>query len=417
MKIALLGHGKEGQAVEKCLKQHHKNVECDIFENFTYDEIKSKDFSEYDFVFRSPSVPPLHLKNETSVTKYFFDHCPCKIIGVTGTKGKGTTCSFIKAILDAMGQKAYLVGNIGKPSIDILDDLQASDVVVYEMSSFQLWDLQKSPQTAVVLRIEPDHLNVHKDFDDYVDAKSHIASFQSKDDNLIYFKDNPSSVKIADKSPAKKFPYPLDNPSEQLKKLLGSLQVPGKHNQENAEAALITCSAFLGIPLEEFIAQNYTKLESALQSFKGLPHHLEFVRTLNDVDYYDDSFSASSPSLEVAIKAFPNQKVILIAGGKDRGLDLKPHKQAIFTASNLEKALLIGETRFNLSADENSEKYLLFENFEDAVTTAKTIAEDLAKTEKAHPVVLLSPGAASFDMFKDFYERGDKFQQIVRSFK
>ena len=113
MKIALLGYGKEGKSTEAYFKKHFEDLKCDIFENFTYDEIKQNDYSSYDMIFRSPSVPPLHLPNETSVTKYFFDHCPCPIIGVTATKGKGTTCSFIKSLLDAINEDAYLVGNIG----------------------------------------------------------------------------------------------------------------------------------------------------------------------------------------------------------------------------------------------------------------------------------------------------------------
>ncbi len=418
MKIALLGYGKEGQATEEYFKSHYDNTECDVFENFTPDEIKEKDFSSYDFVFRSPSVPPLHLNNETSVTKYFFDHCPCPIIGVTGTKGKGTTCSLIEAILKSLNKSVHLAGNIGIPSIEILDQLQKSDVVVYEMSSFQLWDLKKSPKIAVVLRIEPDHLNVHKDFDDYVDAKSHIAEYQTTEDSIIYFKNNPNSVKIAEKSPAEhRFPYPGDQDSAELTNLLDSLKVPGEHNRENAKAALLAVAAFLNISPDELIKEHSSKIKTALESFRGLPHHLEFVRSLNNVDYYDDSFSASSPSLEVAIKAFPGQRIVLIAGGKDRGLDLTPHKNAIFNSDDIEKALLIGETRHDLSADQNSEKFILKDTLEDAVTTAREIAEKAAKTSDKPAIVLLSPGAASFDMFKDFYDRGDQFKKYVMELK
>ena len=182
MKIALLGYGKEGKSVETYFKKHFADLECDIFENFTYDEIAQKDYSSYDIIFRSPSVPPLHLKNESSITKYFFDNCPCEIIGVTATKGKGTTCSFIKALLDADNQDAHLVGNIGNPALDILDDLTPDSIVVYEMSSFQLWDLEKSPHIAIIGHLEPDHLNVHKDYADYLSAKGNIAKYQSADD-------------------------------------------------------------------------------------------------------------------------------------------------------------------------------------------------------------------------------------------
>lgn len=411
MKMLLLGYGKEGKAIENYFKSKDKNIIFDILENFSAEDLKQRDYSQYDIIFRSPSVPPLHLKNEFSATRYFFDHCPCPIIGVTGTKGKGTTCSFIHAILKALGEDSHLVGNIGFPAINVLDSLKSTSVVVFEMSSFQLWDLEKSPHIAVVLRIEADHLNVHHGYDDYVNAKSHIAEYQTSDDSVIYFKDNQDSIRIADKSSGKHFSYPLDQKSEKLKELLDSLKVPGEHNKEDAEAALIAVSAYYNLPLDEFITQNFEKLKTGLQSFRGLPHHIEFVKTVNNVDYYDDSFSASYPSLEVAIKAFESKNVFLIAGGKDRGLDLTPIKQAIYSAPNLEKAILIGETKEKLAKDEDSEKYILEDTLENAVKTAKNLAE---KSKNA--VVLLSPGAASFDMFKDFYERGDKFQEIVKGF-
>lgn len=417
MKIALLGYGKEGQAAEKYFKTHF-NAECDIFENFTYDEIRQRDYSSFDYILRSPSVPPLNLPNESSLTKYFFSHCPCPIIGVTGTKGKGTTCSLIKSVLDALGKDTYLVGNIGTPSIEILDSLKPTSVVVYEMSSFQLWDLKKSPHIAVVLRIEPDHLNVHRDFSDYVNAKSHIAEYQTSKDSIVYFKNNPHSVEIAAKSPAKhRFPYPSEYNPPKLAELLNSLKVPGAHNKENAKAALLAVAAFLNISLDELIDSHFSKIQTAFSNFQGLPHHLEFIRNLNNVDYYDDSFSASSPSLEVAIKSFPGQKIILISGGKDRGLDLTPHKNAIFNSDNIEKAILIGETRYNLSADQDRKKFILKDTLKDAVITARKIAEAAAKTSDKPAVVLLSPGAASFDMFKDFYDRGEKFQKYVKELK
>ena len=407
MKILLLGYGKEGQALENYYKSHEKNITIDILEDFTVEELQQRDYSSYDIIYRSPSVPPMHLKNESSATKLFFDSCSCPIIGVTGTKGKGTTCSFIKAILDAVKKDAYLVGNIGIPAINVLDKLQPTSVVVFEMSSFQLWDLQKSPHVAVVLRIEADHLNVHHGYDDYVNAKGHIAEFQKPEDFLIAFKDNQDSLKIAEKSCGQKFYYP-GKKSEKFQELLNSIKIPGNHNKENAEAALIAVAAFLEISVEKLIDQNFEQIKSAFENFKGLPHHLEFVRNINGVDYYDDSFSASYPSLEVALKAFATKNVFLIAGGKDRGLDLTPIKKAIFGAPNLKKAILIGETRHKLAEDEDSNKFILANTLEEAVKTAR----DLAKNTE-NSVVLLSPGAASFDMFKDFYDRGDQFKKLV----
>jgi UDP-N-acetylmuramoylalanine--D-glutamate ligase len=409
MKIALLGYGKEGQAAEKYFGS---TAEITIFQDFTREEIEKKDFSDFDLVLRSPSVPPLHLENESSLTRYFFDHCPCPIIGVTATKGKGTICSLTKAILDALGEKVYLVGNIGVPSIDVLDELTPTDVVIYEMSSFQLWDMTKSPHIAVVGTIEPDHLNVHKDYDDYLNAKANICRHQTENDYLVYYNKNADSLKIVSNSslndPSHKIEYPFYIP-EDIKE---SVAIPGDHNIENAMAAIAAAASYKNLTPEKFIAQNEDAIRAGLSSFHGLPHHLEFVRTLNNVDYYDDSFSASSPSLDVAMKAFPNRKVVLIAGGKDRGLDLTPHKNAIFKAPNLYKAILIGETKEALAKGEDENKFIIKDDYKDAILTAKALAESLNE----HAVVLLSPGAASFDMFKDFYDRGEQFKKIVEEF-
>ena len=175
MKIGILGYGKEGKSAEKYFKT--KTNEIEIIDNFTTEELQQKDFSQFDLILRSPSVHPQ--SNFSSMTKYFFDHCPCPIIGVTGTKGKGTTCSIITDLLKNLDKNVYLIGNIGNPALDILDQLGTNDIVVYEMSSFQLWDLHKSPHIAVILGIEPDHLNVHDNYTDYINAKANIAKHQS----------------------------------------------------------------------------------------------------------------------------------------------------------------------------------------------------------------------------------------------
>lgn len=404
MKIAILGYGKEGHSLEKYFKA--KGDEIEILDNFEVSELSSMDFSGYDLVFRSPSVHPSD--NFTSMTRYFFEHKKAPVIGVTGTKGKGTTCSLIAEILKVLGKRVSLVGNIGNPSLDFLDT--DVDVFVYEMSSFQLWDLERSPEVAVVLRIEPDHLNVHDSFEDYVNAKGHIAEFQKPEDVLVYFKDNQWSCEISEKSQAAlKFPYPEDEKPAGMGELFDALVIPGAHNRENAEAALLAVAGFLKMPVADLVTNYAEQIKAAFGNFKGLPHHIEFVRTLNGVDYYDDSFSASEPSLEVAVKAFSDRPVFLIAGGKDRGLNLAPIRKAIFEPNNMKKVFLMGETRFGLTEGADASRYEIVESLGDAVSKAKEEAEKCPNS-----VVLLSPGAASFDMFKDFYDRGDQFKALVK---
>lgn len=407
MKIALLGYGKEGQASEEYFSK--RGAEFKIYDHFTDEEIAKEDFSEFDLVLRSPSVRPL--PGVSSMTKYFFDHCPCPIIGVTGTKGKGTTCCLTTAILKATGQSVYLVGNIGIPSISILDDLKSDDVVVYEMSSFQLWDLTKSPHIAVLVRVEQDHLDRHYDINDYWNAKGHIAKYQTADDYCIYYKYNENSKRLAALSKGTKIAYPVE--SEKITALVNDLGVPGDHNKENAKAAIVAAASFYKMSVDDFVDKHFDKIHDAFVNFHSLPHRIEFVRELNNVKYYDDNYSATYPSLDVAVKVFKDFPTILIAGGKDRGLDLTPNKKVIFESTNIKKAILIGETREKLAAGEDESKYEFTDTLDAAVARAQVLAESFGEPA----IVLMSPGAASFDMFKNFSERGDLFHKYVEELK
>ena len=405
MKIALLGYGKEGQSAEKYFKNKF-NATFDIFQDFTAEEIRGKDFSSYDLVLRSPSVPPLNLPNESSLTRYFFDHCPCPIIGVTATKGKGTTCSFIKSLLDSDGSDAYLVGNIGTPAIEVLDSLSPNSVVVYEMSSFQLWDLTKSPHVAVIGQLEPDHLNVHKDYADYLSAKSHITAYQTNQDFLVYYSKNPETVKIANTSKAKKVPYPFEAPDS----IKQAVKLPGSHNLENALAAISAVASFKNLSPEEYIKNNLSQIEQGLSGFKGLPHRLEFVRELSGVKYYDDNFSTNISSTEVAIKAFPNDNLVLIVGGRDK-TDYKdlPEIYELLKSENIKKIILLGESGHELAKRFNDERFYVAESLKEAVDAASIAAKNLAPS-----VVIMSPSAASFDMFKNVYDRGSQYQELLK---
>lgn len=414
MKIALLGYGKEGQAIEQYFKKHHKDLTCDIFQDFTPEEIKQRDYSQYDIIFRSPSVPPLHLKNESSVTKYFFNHCPCPIIGVTATKGKGTTCSFIKSLLDAHQEDAYLVGNIGEPAINSLDKLTKDSVVVYEMSSFQLWDLDKSPHIAVIGQLEPDHLNVHESYDDYLTAKSNIASHQSANDYCIYYSKNPDSVKLAETSRAHKIPYPFTIPDD----IKSAITLPGEHNINNAIAAIGVVASFYNISPDEYLSEKKSEIIKGLGSFHGLPHRLEFLRELNGVKYYDDNFSTTPSSTRVAVNAFPDDNVVIIIGGRDKtnNADL-PEIYEILNSKNIKHIVLIGESGHALADKYREDSRLeLVDSLESAINAARKSAEPLATPNKP-AIFLMSPSAASFDMFKNVYDRGAQFQSLVKSLR
>ena len=409
MKILLLGYGKEGHSAERYFKNQHATI--DILENFTPADISKGDYSSYDIFFRSPSVPPLHLPNESSLTKYFFDHCPCPIIGVTATKGKGTTCSFIKSLLDAHGEDAYLVGNIGVPAIDVLDNLTANSVVVYEMSSFQLWDLTKSPHIAVIGQLEPDHLNVHKDYEDYLSAKGNICRYQSASDYCIYYQENPDSVRLASNSPAHKIPYPFAVPAD----ITSAITLPGTHNQMNAIAAIAAVASHKNISPDEYLQKFPEIIKQGLNSFHGLPHRLEFLRELNGVKYYDDNFSTNPSSTRVAVGSFPDNPTVIIVGGRDKtnNEDL-PEIYKILQMPNIHDIILLGESGRALADKYQDSRFHLVTSLEEAVEKARTLAEPLA-TDTTNSIILMSPSAASFDMFKDVYDRGAKFQACVKN--
>ncbi|MBQ3261340.1 UDP-N-acetylmuramoyl-L-alanine--D-glutamate ligase [Candidatus Saccharibacteria bacterium] len=458
MNILILGYGIEGKSVENYFKHQTtlKPTAIDILDHFQKEELLFKDFSNYDLIFRTPSIPPKFIpapeEKITSVTKYFFDNCPCPIIGVTGTKGKGTTCTIIKDILTEISvhkqasPNVYLLGNIGTPALDILPKLKKTDIVIYELSSFQLWDLKKSPSISVVLRLEPDHLDVHESFSEYLQAKQNIVNFQTKSDYCIFFGPNKNTQNLVQETPAKKLPYPCktvllnaDETSEKtsiLSAILSHLQVPGNHNREDAEAALLASYAYskkyqsFSGNFSSFLKAFQPELSSALKNFRALPHHIEFVRELNSVKYYDDSFSTVLPSLEAALNAFPSSPIVLIAGGKDKGFDLAPAKQLIFSRHNLIKAVLIGEIAPKLAQGEDPQKYVhCGTDFELAIKTAQRLAESYLNTAEANsdtclidakpkitpPVVLLSPCASSFDMFQSYKQRGDIFKKIVNN--
>lgn len=407
MKIALLGYGKEGKSVEKYFREYSDDVECDVFENFTYDEIKQRDYSSYDIIFRSPSVPPLGLENESSITKYFFEHCSCPIIGVTATKGKGTTCSFIRALLAAMGEDVCLVGNIGTPAIEVLDDLKPSSVVVYELSSFQLWDVTQSPHVAVIGQLEPDHLNVHRDYAEYLAAKANITKYQTAEDYLVYYAKNSESVKIAEATAAQRVAYPFVIPAE----VEQAIALPGVHNIENGMAAIAAVASYLNISPDEYLAKYQDKIIEGLGSFHGLPHRLEFVRELNGVRYFDDNFSTNPSSMRVAMRAFPNDNVVAIVGGRDKtnNQDLAEIYE-ILKADNIKRVVLIGESGHELARRYHDPKFRVANSLAAAITAARLEAEALGSA-----VVVMSPAAASFDMFDNVYDRGAKYQEAIKN--
>lgn len=436
---ALIGFGMEAKSAYEFLKKQNPNAIFDIYDQNKNAKIELpagvnffggvSDFSniEADLIVRTPAVRPDRLPQNvkiTSVTNLFFEHCPAPIIGVTGTKGKGTTSSFIASILRASGKRTYLVGNIGTAALKVLSEVTPQDAVVYEMSSFQLWDLKKSPHVGVALMIEPDHLDVHVDFDEYLTAKSQIFASQTMQDYCIFNNKNRFSKQIAsvscEKNPQNSLSYgdELSNcfvrdgwfifrsfeGVEQKICSTDAVKLPGKHNLDNV------CAAILAVKSFDKNIEN-SAIEEGLSDFTGLPHRLKFVREVEGVRFYDDSISTTPGSAIAAIQAFDAPKVLLL-GGSDKGADLTPLFDEILTSKSVKKVVIFGAQSQKLARELEFRGFKNFinfgenPNFEDVVRGAFTSAE-------AGDVVILSPAHASFDMFLSYTDRGEKFVSIV----
>ncbi len=425
MKIAIAGYGIEGASNYRYYAADPAN-EIVIVDQRQPDAalpaeiatiIGDDAFSQldgFDLVVRTAGLAPYKIKTDGqiwSATNEFFAKCPAPIIGVTGSKGKGTVASLVAGILKAAGRKVWLVGNIGVAALDVLDSVSSDDIVVYELSSFQLWDLERSPHTAVVLFIEQEHLDVHLDMDDYLNAKANIARYQTADDRLIYNQSNQFARAIADQSTAQKLGY-IDSQSahvkdgsfwygEQIICSINVLQIIGSHNVENACAAINAVWA---------LTQDRAAIEQGLGSFQGLPHRLKFVRELDGVAYYDDSIATTPSSAIAALRAFAQPKVIIL-GGSSKGSDFTQLGQEL--AQHNARAILIGAEAANIAHACQAAGFNDYEILEQA--TAKQFVERAQAVATPGSIVLLSPACASFGMFKNYSDRGDQFIAAVEA--
>lgn len=366
----------------------------------------------FDLVVRTAGLNPQVIQTDGviwSATNEFFARCPALIIGVTGTKGKGTTCSLITSILRAGGRNVHLVGNIGTPALDTIPSIKPDDVVVYEMSSFQLWDIKMSPKIAVVLMIEQDHLDVHVDMNEYLLAKSNIVKYQSSDDTVIYHPTNPNSARVVEGAASHKVRYAIPDDRQVYVKdgmffvqdtsicSVDAMQIPGEFNCENACAA-ISAALLAGV--------STGVVEAGLRSFTGLPHRLKFVREVNTVRYYDDSIATTPGSAIAALSAFAQPKVIIL-GGSDKGADYRTVIEACRDTETTVVAIgQTGERIYDLCKELGVPAQRETGDMNAVVAAASSIA-------KENGVVILSPASASFDQYKSYSDRGEQFTAAV----
>ena len=380
-KILILGFGREGRDTFRFLRKLFPEKKIGIADQ-KFDKNYLKKIKDYDVVIKTPGLPFKKLtRNDlvkvTTQTEIFFENCPGKIIGVTGTKGKSTTAFLISQIL----KKARLLGNIGKPVLTSLLKAKKNDIFIYELSSHQLYNLKKSPHIAVLLNIYPEHLDYYRNFNQYLNAKANITKYQTKKDYLIYNSQDPLVKKIAQKSKAKKIP------------------IKGKYYQLDIAAARAVGKIFKA-PLPE--------------KFKFLPHRLEYVGKFKGIEFYNDSLSTIPETAIEALDYLGDKVQTLILGGFDRGLLFDGLAKRI-AASSIKTLVLFPSTGTRIKqAIENSQfpipnfQYFFVKDMEEAVKLAYQY------TDKGK-ICLLSPASPSFGIFKDYAERGDLFKKFVKN--
>ena len=372
-----------------------------------------------------------HGQEVTTLTKLFFKLCEAPIIGVTGTKGKGTTTTLIGEMFRSFGFTTYVGGNVGIPLLSIVRTINPLDHVVLELSSFQLEDMTQSPHIAVLLNITQDHLansdpnatNYHKTLDLYRAAKAQIVNYQTQDDYCVINADYEVSQVLANNSRAQKLyfsktmqvkgAYVENNRlilsiDAALKQVIdvSKLKLRGRHNWENVLAATVV-AGIEGISI--------VTMRQVLTEFKGLEHRLEFVQEINGVKYYNDSFSTTPETAIAAIKTFC-EPIILIVGGSDKGANYSILAETIINA-RVKSLIYIGEMGSKIVMEVenlvNKNSRTLTTRFTKGGNTMEEIVSQAQKLAETGDVVVLSPACASFDMFANYMERGRLFKYYV----
>lgn len=360
----------------------------------------------------------------TSEMELFFELCPCKIIAVTGSDGKTTTTTIISELLKEQGYTVHLGGNIGNPLMPEIYDIKEDDFAVVELSSFQLISMRKSPKVAVVTNVAPNHLDVHKDMDEYIDAKRNIVSFQDGDCRAILNLDNDISHSFENSTKADVYCFSrtqqvtkgayvqgdeirfTDGTTDELIMNVQDIRIPGLHNVENYLAAICAVKEFVSVDT----------ILSVARSFNGVKHRAQLVREFEGVRYYNDSIASSPTRTACGMLSLFDEKLILICGGYDKNIPYAPLGPVI--CEKVKTLILLGATGKKIEAAvKDSQNYshglldiIYAESMEQAVEIAREKASE-------GDIVALSPASASFDMYRDFEQRGEHFMTIVNNLK
>lgn len=443
-KILILGFGKEGRSTLKFLITYVNYSKIAVADRnpkiredqgafigkgvvFFLGEDYLNQIDRFDIVFKSPGIPFKEVKNWisaekiTSQTEFFLKIYRRQIIGVTGTKGKSTTSSLVHSILSKAGKDVLLVGNIGVPPLDLFDRVLPETILVYEMSSHQLEDIQISPHIAVFLNIFEEHLDHYKKMEHYRAAKYNIFRYQKQGDYLIYNKSRPEVVRdvttICPDNQKLVFPASendlrgtekVDHNILRLKfeerydifNFSKRIGLPGEHNLKNIMAALCVSTLF---NIDPSVIQN------TVNTFHGLEHRLEYVGQFHGIHFYNDSIATIPEATIEAIKTLKRVN-LLILGGMDRGVNFD-HLIDFLSKGPVDKIVLTGQAGDRLKSllQSRMEKNRLF-----SIRSFDELPFLIKKYIPKDGVCLLSPAAASYGLFQNFEERGNQFKSIVK---
>ena len=443
-KIAVIGAGVSNLPLFKYLSDLKCNVS--LFDRNNYDDLSNdaKDLIKkynintylgdnyldnlvgYDIIFRSPSMLPTNeylVKEEdrgaiiTTEIEQVIRLAPCKVIGVTGSKGKTTTTTIINELLTKLGYNTYLGGNIGIPLFTKINKMKKDDIIVLELSSFQLMNMGVSPNVAVITNISPDHLDIHSSYEEYIDSKKYIYKNQSKDDSLVLNIDDKIVKEFAKEGVSKVIYYGSSKIKDSYvlidkyicyndEKVIDTdkLVLRGKHNFINICAALNAIKEVIDVPND--------KIEGIVSKINSVHHRLEFVREINGVKWYNDSASTTPDKSIAGINAFDND-IVLICGGYDKNIGYDSLAKPIL--DKVSKLILFGETKnkiydavMKLKKDINDSNLQIY-----VMDTLDEVIDVAYQVSIPGEIVLFSPASASFDMFKNAYQRGDIFKEKV----
>lgn len=385
-RILIFGYGREGKSTENYIKSHVSYKSLDVFEGNKEDI----DESLYDFIIKSPGIVMLEDNPKyTSQTELFLNEYSKQTVGITGTKGKSTTSSMLAHTLNACGKKAILLGNIGKPCFDMIDEIDEDTVIVFELSCHQLLHIDKAPHIAVFLNLFEEHLDYYGTLERYFGAKKNIISHQTSED-VAYEGENVPEIEADSKK------HVICATEHEF-----NMSIPGEHNRLNAEFVLRIAVNEFGCDESEAI--------NAINSFKGLPHRLEYFDTVNGIRFYDDSISTIPEAAISAVNSIDNVGTVII-GGMDRGIDYDILVDFIRKTTNINFILAYATGERIGAFVEDCPNVYRVEN----LNIAADKSFELTEPGKA---VVLSPAAPSYGYFKNFEDRGNCFKEMIRARK